>query len=216
MPFLKIPEYWDALLYRFFTPNIRGVPLVDLTIRLDSSIVMVAAGGLMGIRTGMSLLLGAVHQLLRPGSVGHESGASSRARDSAAILMWGMWGGVAMMTTASLFGFFSQTGGLRPGVSRNLRYRRAEDRGSDRAHRAAAQTVGDRDPDPRHRRGLAGLVLLRHPVVARRPRHPAGVRLRHDRSDLGRPDLDHADERPGIPDADDLQRPLPRARSRPT
>jgi uncharacterized oligopeptide transporter (OPT) family protein len=60
VPFLKIPEYWDALLYRFFTPNLRGVPLTDLTIRLDSSIVMVAAGGLMGIRTGMSLLLGAV------------------------------------------------------------------------------------------------------------------------------------------------------------
>ena len=42
MPFLRVPEYWDALVYRFVTPNIAGVPLNDLTIRLDSSIVMVA------------------------------------------------------------------------------------------------------------------------------------------------------------------------------
>jgi uncharacterized oligopeptide transporter (OPT) family protein len=107
VPFLKIPEYWDAILYRLFTPNIKGVPLVDLTIRLDSSIVMVAAGGLMGIRTGMSLLLGAIinYCVLAPWAMnrGIIEGTGFRA-----ILMWGMWGGVAMMTTASLFGFFSR------------------------------------------------------------------------------------------------------------
>ena len=107
MPFLKLPEYWDALIYRFVTPNIAGVPLNDLTIRLDSSIVMVAAGGLMGIRTGVSLLVGAVlnYCVLAPWAMKQGIIEGTGFRN---ILMWGMWGGVAMMTTASLFGFFSK------------------------------------------------------------------------------------------------------------
>jgi uncharacterized oligopeptide transporter (OPT) family protein len=107
MPFLHLPGYWDDLLYRLFTPAIAGIPLRDLTIRLDSSIVMVAAGGLMGIRTGISLLVGAVlnYCVLAPWAMnaGIIEGTGFRA-----ILMWGMWGGVAMMTTGALFGFFSK------------------------------------------------------------------------------------------------------------
>ncbi len=57
--FLKLPEYWDELVYKFYTPKILGTPLKDLTIRFDTSIVMVAAGGLMGIKSGVSLILGA-------------------------------------------------------------------------------------------------------------------------------------------------------------
>jgi uncharacterized oligopeptide transporter (OPT) family protein len=107
VPFLKIPGYWDALVYKVFTPALRGVPLQDLTIRLDSSIVMVAAGGLMGIRTGVSLLIGAVvnYGILAPWAMeqGLIEGTGFRA-----ILKWGMWGGVSMMTTAALFGFFAK------------------------------------------------------------------------------------------------------------
>lgn len=107
MPFLHLPGYWDELLYRFVTPSIASVPLRDLTIRLDSSIVMVAAGGLMGIRTGISLLVGALlnYAILAPWAMnqGIIEGTGFRP-----ILMWGMWGGVAMMTTGSLFGFFSK------------------------------------------------------------------------------------------------------------
>jgi putative OPT family oligopeptide transporter len=107
VPMLKIPEYWDSLLYRFTTPSIRGVSLSDLTIRLDSSIVMVAAGGLMGIRTGMSLLIGAVinYCILAPWAMeqGLIEGVGFRN-----ILKWGMWGGVSMMTTAALFSFFAK------------------------------------------------------------------------------------------------------------
>jgi uncharacterized oligopeptide transporter (OPT) family protein len=104
---LRVPEYWDALLYKLFTPKIAGVPLADLTIRLDSSIVMVAAGGLMGIRTGMSLLIGAVlnYMVLAPWAMnqGLIEGVGFRN-----ILKWGMWGGVSMMTTAALFSFFAR------------------------------------------------------------------------------------------------------------
>jgi uncharacterized oligopeptide transporter (OPT) family protein len=107
IPFLKLPAYWDQLVYRFFTPTIRGVPLADLTVRLDSSIVMVAAGGLMGIRTGISLLIGALinYVVLAPWAInqGLIEGTGFRA-----ILKWGMWGGVSMMTTAALFSFFAR------------------------------------------------------------------------------------------------------------
>ncbi|MCP3869983.1 MAG: OPT family oligopeptide transporter, partial [Gammaproteobacteria bacterium] len=109
LPFLHLPGYWDDLVYRFFTPSIASIPLRDLTVRLDSSIVMMAAGGLMGIRTGMSLLIGAVlnYWVLAPWAMnaGIIEGTGFRS-----ILMWGMWGGVAMMTTGSLFSFFSKPG----------------------------------------------------------------------------------------------------------
>ncbi|UCF67641.1 MAG: OPT/YSL family transporter, partial [Acidobacteriota bacterium] len=107
IPFLNLPAYWDQLVYRFFTPSIRGVSLADLTIRLDSSIVMVAAGGLMGIRTGISLLIGAVinYAILAPWAMNQGLIEGTGFRN---ILKWGMWGGVSMMTTADLFSFFSR------------------------------------------------------------------------------------------------------------
>jgi uncharacterized oligopeptide transporter (OPT) family protein len=107
VPFLKIPEYWDSLLYKIGTPNLRGIALNDLTIRLDSSIVMMAAGGLMGIRSGMSLLLGAVvnYWILAPWAMKQGLIEGTGFRN---ILGWSMWGGVSMMTTAALFSFFAK------------------------------------------------------------------------------------------------------------
>ncbi|MBN2714504.1 MAG: OPT/YSL family transporter [Deltaproteobacteria bacterium] len=107
LPFLKIPAYWDDFIYRFATPTLMGTPLRDLTIRADTSIVMVAAGGLMGLKTGVSLLLGATvnyfilaPQLIHKGIIQDASFKS--------ITMWALWGGVSMMTTASLYSFFSK------------------------------------------------------------------------------------------------------------
>jgi uncharacterized oligopeptide transporter (OPT) family protein len=107
LQWLKLPDYWSDLLYRFSTPNIRGVKLSDLTINLDSSIVMVATGGLMGIRAGMSLLLGAVinYAILAPWAMQQGIIEGTGFRN---ILTWGMWGGVSMMTTAAIYGFFSK------------------------------------------------------------------------------------------------------------
>jgi uncharacterized oligopeptide transporter (OPT) family protein len=107
LKFLALPEYLDSYLYKFCVPKILGTPLRDLTVSLETSIVMVAAGGLMGIRTGLSLLVGACINylvlapiLIRVGVI-HGTGFKN-------ITMWALWGGVAMMTAASLYAFLSK------------------------------------------------------------------------------------------------------------
>jgi OPT family oligopeptide transporter len=107
MPFLTLPEYWDDLLYKYVTPRILGTPLKDLTIRIDSSIVMLGTGGLMNIKTGMSLMIGAFinYFILAPIMIQNgviEGGGFKH------ITMWALWGGAAMMTTSSLYSFFSK------------------------------------------------------------------------------------------------------------
>lgn len=105
--FLTVPEYLDAPLYRFFTPRIGGIPLVDLGVRVDTSIVLFGTGGLMGIKAGVSLLVGAIvnYFVLAPTmmNLGIITGTGFRN-----VTKWSLWWGVAMMTTASLFSFFSK------------------------------------------------------------------------------------------------------------
>jgi uncharacterized oligopeptide transporter (OPT) family protein len=107
MGFLAIPEYVDELIYKFVNPAILGTPLKDLTIRLETSIVMVGAGGLMGIKTGASLILGAFinYALLAPVLI--QKGIIEHANFKS-ITMWALWFGAAMMTTSSLYSFFSK------------------------------------------------------------------------------------------------------------
>jgi uncharacterized oligopeptide transporter (OPT) family protein len=106
-PFLAIPEYLDAPLYRLFTPRIAGIPLQDLNIRVDPSIVLFGTGGLMGVKAGGSLLFGGIvnYFVLAPWlmSAGIVEGTGFRN-----ITKWSLWWGVAMMTTSSLFSFFSK------------------------------------------------------------------------------------------------------------
>ncbi len=120
---LTLPEYWDDLIYKFWTPKILGTPLKDLTIRMDTSIVMVASGGLVGIKTGFSMMVGAFINyfilapiLIREGIIPHAS--------FKAITMWALWGGVAMMTTASLYSFFSKPEVILSAFTRILRGKR--------------------------------------------------------------------------------------------
>ncbi len=108
LDFAAIPEYWDELLYKFnVIPTIMGTPLKDLTIRFDSSIVMMATGGLMGTNVASSLLVGAIvnYVILAPIMISKGIIAAANFKE---ITMWSLWGGVAMMTTASLFSFFSK------------------------------------------------------------------------------------------------------------
>jgi OPT family oligopeptide transporter len=107
LPFLQLPDTWDAFIYKWFTPRILGTRLSDLTVQLDSSIVMVGAGGLMGIKTGVSLLVGAVINYCFLAPIMIKSGVI-KGVGFKNITMWALWGGVAMMTTASLFSFFSK------------------------------------------------------------------------------------------------------------
>jgi uncharacterized oligopeptide transporter (OPT) family protein len=105
--FLLIPEYWDDFVYKFATPKIMGTPLKDVTVRWDSSIVMMATGGLMGIKVGSSLLIGGIFNycFLVPWAISEGIIANAKWKE---INMWLLWAGVAMMTTASLYSFFAK------------------------------------------------------------------------------------------------------------
>jgi len=105
--FLSIPENFDEIIYKFWTPRILGTPLKDLTIRFETSIVMIGAGGLMGIKTGFSLILGAFinYWILAPYLIRQGVIASATFKN---ITMWALWFGASMMTTSSLFSFFSK------------------------------------------------------------------------------------------------------------
>ncbi|MEQ1664051.1 MAG: OPT/YSL family transporter, partial [Bdellovibrionales bacterium] len=89
------------------TPKIMGTPLKDLTIRLDTSIVMMGTGGLMGMKTAMSLLVGGFVNYFILAPIMIQNGAIAAANFKA-ITMWSLWAGAAMMTTASLYSFFAK------------------------------------------------------------------------------------------------------------
>lgn len=120
LSFLAIPHALEGWIYKLmnWTPKIGGVPVQQLTISVEPDHVMVAAGGLMGIRTGVSLLLGAVvnYFILAPWMINHGdifgkvAGSGEMVFGFRAITTWGLWCGVAMMTTASLFAFLSKPG----------------------------------------------------------------------------------------------------------
>lgn len=119
---LGVPEYLDDWYYRLAArlnwsePMLLGTSLRELTIRPELDIAMIGAGGLMGIRTGVSLLLGAVinYWILAPlminygdivGNINTEGLLGFGFRP---ITTWALWGGVAMMTTASLYAFLGK------------------------------------------------------------------------------------------------------------
>ncbi|MCI0739185.1 MAG: OPT/YSL family transporter [Gemmataceae bacterium] len=112
--FLHIPEFLDEWLYRLmgWTPTIQGTPVTSLTLRPELDLPMLGAGGLMGIRVGVSLLLGAAvnYALLAPFAI--EAGEIvPNARGTIGfreITFWSLWCGVAMMTVASLIAFFAK------------------------------------------------------------------------------------------------------------
>lgn len=116
VPFLTIPEYLDSWIYKLAVLRVRGIDLRELTVRLDSDLVMFAAGGLMGVRTGASLLIGAIlnYLVLAPWAI--NSGAIEPVAGPDGLMhygfrpitKWALWGGVAAMTTASLVAFFAR------------------------------------------------------------------------------------------------------------
>ncbi len=115
---LHIPEFLDEWVYRITTLKIGGIDLRELTVRPDTDFVMMAAGGLMGIRTGASIMIGAIlnYCILAPYAIGlgditpavHDGVVQPGVYGFKQILSWGLWFGVSMMTTASLFAFLSK------------------------------------------------------------------------------------------------------------
>ncbi len=105
--FLQLPDHWDDFVYKKFAPAIMGTPLKDLTIQFDSSIVMMGTGGLMSMKTAMSILLGGFVNYFILAPIMLKAGIIPEAKFKA-IAMWSLWTGAAMMTTSSLYSFFSK------------------------------------------------------------------------------------------------------------
>jgi uncharacterized oligopeptide transporter (OPT) family protein len=112
--FMMIPEalekkILDALDWQ---PAVLGTPLNQLTVSIHPDHAMMAAGGLMGIRTGVSMLIGACinYLILAPWMIdeGDIVANATGMFGFRQITAWSLWPGVAMMTTASLFAFFSK------------------------------------------------------------------------------------------------------------
>jgi OPT family oligopeptide transporter len=103
---IALPAQWDELIYKFATPKISGIPLKELTIGLDTSIVMMGTGMLMSIRATSSMLLGAVlnYFILAPIMINKGIIVGTGFKS---ITMWALWGGAAMMTTASIYSFLA-------------------------------------------------------------------------------------------------------------
>ena len=113
--FLAIPEFLDDWIYKYFVPRIAGIELRELTIRAETDFVMIAAGGLMGVRIGVSLMVGAVINycilapiMIRYGDITPVIKDGVTHYGFRQIVAWSLWGGAAMMTTSSLFAFFSK------------------------------------------------------------------------------------------------------------
>ena len=83
------------------------------TFSLELSTIMIGAGAIMGIRVGVSLLIGAVlaygvfAPIMHNLPDGH-GGMVINALGYRGIVSWTVWGGVSLMTTAALLNFFMQ------------------------------------------------------------------------------------------------------------
>ena len=93
-------------------PTLRGVSLRELTITPAFDIAMIGAGGLMGIRSAMSLLLGAVlnYVWLAPWMIqlGDISKNAKGHYGPRMITLWSLWPGVAAMVIASFVALFAK------------------------------------------------------------------------------------------------------------
>ncbi len=101
---LTIPAHWEDIFG--INPKVAGIPMKELTIGMDTSIVMMGTGMLMSIRATASMLLGAVlnYFILAPIMINKGIIVGTGFKN---ITMWALWGGAAMMTTASLYSFFA-------------------------------------------------------------------------------------------------------------
>ena len=102
MPF-NLPE---KLMIPFLT--IRGRPLSDFTLSIETSLVLVAAGAIIGFRAAWSMMLGAIvnYAIVVPfvvdaGIIGPKLGYRN-------IVAWSVWFGSAMILTSGLLAFAFQ------------------------------------------------------------------------------------------------------------
>lgn len=102
----EVKLWWTNVVYDNGYPTllIAGKPAIGLTIAFEGSLIMIAAGALMGMRTTVSMLLAATvnyaylaPKMLARGDI-HELGYR-------AIVKWSLWPGAALMVTSGLLTF---------------------------------------------------------------------------------------------------------------
>ncbi len=105
-----LPEFLDEPFYKLlgWVPRINGIEVTKLTLRPELDLTMVGAGGLMGIRTGFSLVLGALINYAYLAPMAIEWGEIKAPITFRSITFWSLWAGVAMMTIASIMSFFAK------------------------------------------------------------------------------------------------------------
>ncbi|GBD35155.1 hypothetical protein HRbin36_00260 [bacterium HR36] len=113
LPFRVAESLWDLLSAQASQiPLWFGTRLDRLTVGVELDVAMFGAGGLIGIRVGASMLLGAVVNflVLAPWLIsrGDITPGPSGAIGFREITFWSLWSGVAMMTVASLLAFFAK------------------------------------------------------------------------------------------------------------
>jgi OPT family oligopeptide transporter len=88
--------------------TIAGQPGLTYTIGLEGSLLLVAAGGIMGWKAGWSLLLGAIvnYGYLAPHM--HALGVIKDPLTFKSIVSWSLWPGASLMVTAALTSFAFQ------------------------------------------------------------------------------------------------------------
>lgn len=89
-------------------PKLRGRPLSDYTFSLDTSIILVAAGMIMGWRPAWSMMLGAVVNYLVLVPQVYARGIVDDRLGYKFIVQWSVWFGSAMMLTSGLVAFAFQ------------------------------------------------------------------------------------------------------------
>ncbi len=110
----RIPEHLNVLWEKLgLHPKLAGVDINQLTLAPSLELSLIGAGGLMGIRAGTSLLLGAIvnYAILAPLmiSLGEITPANPDAETLTygmkRISLWALWPGVACLAIASLMPF---------------------------------------------------------------------------------------------------------------
>lgn len=97
-----------------------GLPLSQWTFGLDVGPVVVGAGAILGLRVGVSLLLGSALAFLGVAPWLHTQGLLPEVGFGSMLMRFSLWGGASLMLTASLFSLALQwrvlwrgVGGLR-------------------------------------------------------------------------------------------------------
>jgi uncharacterized oligopeptide transporter (OPT) family protein len=110
---VRFPEHLDGLMHAIGLRQIRGIDLHQLTVLPSLDLSLIGAGGLMGIRGGMSLLIGAIlnYCVLAPWMIqlGEIKPAAATGNYGLRqIALWALWPGVACMVVASFVSFLSK------------------------------------------------------------------------------------------------------------